>query len=362
MFCRRASFFYSQFSLSSYFFFCACSGDSRLFLFSTDGKVNTAVPQAKEGPVADFSWNPTDSSQFIVIAGKSPPAATLHTLPKGDAVFSFGAGAFNTVKYQPQGKMVILGGFGNMSGDLQVWDCKKYKAVSPVFNTPVATHVSWAPSGRHILAATTRPRLMVDNGYRVWSYKGQLLHHAAWEQLFEACWRSQPIASFPDRPPSPMLRGKAAAAAAAAAGAGAGSPAEGGAVASPASGASAPVSSAPAATSSGGKYVPPHLRNAAASAAAVGLPSPKSGDGGGSPSMVSAMMSEGYQKAGRIGPGGISSLQGPKPVAVIPGMDPAAGAAKKKKKRRGKGKGGAAAAGGAAAEDADGDDGEEGDD
>ena len=54
-----------------------CSGDSRLFLFTVDGKVAAAVAQAKEGAIADFAWSPTDPNAFIVIAGKSPPAATL---------------------------------------------------------------------------------------------------------------------------------------------------------------------------------------------------------------------------------------------------------------------------------------------
>ena len=35
------------------------SGDSRLFLFTVDGKVSAAVAQAKEGPIADFGWSPT---------------------------------------------------------------------------------------------------------------------------------------------------------------------------------------------------------------------------------------------------------------------------------------------------------------
>ena len=186
-------------SASSYY------GDSRLFLFTVDGRVSMAVPQAKEGPIADFAWSPTDPLAFIVIAGRSPPAAQLHALPSGAPTFSFGTGAFNTVRFQPQGRMVVLGGFGNMSGDLQVWDVAKTRAVSPIFNTPVATAFAWGADGRTLLAATTRPRLMVDNGWRVWSYKGQLLQHVKMDALFDATWRPAAVAApFPDRAPSPM--------------------------------------------------------------------------------------------------------------------------------------------------------------
>jgi translation initiation factor 2A len=314
-----------------------CSGDSRLFLFTADGKVSAAVPQAKEGAVADFAWNPTDPGQFIVIAGRSPPAATLHTLPKGDAVFSFGTGSFNTVKFQPQGRAVALGGFGNMGGDVQVWDVKKCKPVSAVWNTPVATHFSWGPDGRTFLAATTRPRLNVDNGYRLYTYKGALLRHVPLETLFDAQWRPAPPAVFPDRAVSPLARGAAAAAPSAGAAAGAGGAGAATGAVSPASAAAAPTPAAPPARA--GAYVPPHLRGAA-----VGS------------SSVTAMMKEGHKKAERlVGPGAASTA--PKAL-LVPGMV-TDGDAKKKRRRKKKTAGPGGAAAGAGGDD-DGD--EEGDD
>ena len=85
-----------------------CSGDSRLFLMSLDGKVNMAVPGAKEGPVHDFAWNPKGDS-FIAITGNSPPEAVLVT-KAGVPTFTFGTGSFNTVVYSPTGRFVLLAG------------------------------------------------------------------------------------------------------------------------------------------------------------------------------------------------------------------------------------------------------------
>lgn len=266
-------------------------------------------------------------------------------------MFSFGTGAFNTIKYQPQGRAVLLGGFGNMGGDVQVWDTVKFKPFSPVFNTPVATAVAWAPDGRTLLAATTRPRLMVDNGVRMWTLRGELLAHSPADALFHASWRPAPAGVFPDRPISPLARrpvgaAGAAGAAASAATAGSGGAAVGGAGAGAAGGAgaaaAAPSALAPAAkaaaaakpASSGGKYVPPHLRGAGGAAVAT--------------SVVAAAMSEGTKKAERlVGPGSAAAAAAAPPVRVIPGMDPAD--AKKKRKRKPKNKapgpdGGAAAA------------------
>jgi translation initiation factor 2A len=177
-----------------------------------------------------------------------------------------------------------------MSGDVQTWDVAKCKPVSPVFNTPCATAFAWAPDGRTLLAATTRPRLMVDNGWRVWSYKGQLLQHVAMDALFDAAWRPAAAAApFADRPPTPPPRGdrggakaaKAAAAAGGEAGAGAGAPAAG-AGAGAGAGSGMGLSSAPRAKA--GAYVPPHLRGAGPGASAV-----------------VELMSEGHKKAGKVG-------------------------------------------------------------
>lgn len=334
-----------------------CSGDSRVFLFSSDGKIATPVPQAKEGPVSDFAFNPADPGKFILIAGRSPPQGTLHTLPKGEAVFSFGTGAFNTVKYQPQGRAVLIGGFGNMGGDLQIWDTAKCKPLSPVWNTPVATAVEWGPDGRTILAATTRPRLMVDNALRLWSLRGELLSLSPEEALFHASWRPAPAGAFPDRPVSPLPRRPAAGAAAggvaaaasvggavggagAAAVGGAGSGAVAPAAAAPVAAAAKPAPATAAATGKpGGKYVPPHLRGASGAAVAT--------------SAVAAAMSEGLKKAERlVGPGSAAAAAAAPPVRVIPGMDPAEG--KKKRKRKPKAKtavAGEGGAGGAGSED-----------
>jgi len=325
-----------------------------VFLFSLDGRVSAAVAQPKEGPVHDFAWSPTDPAQFVCIAGKSPPQAALFSLPKGEATFSFGTGPFNTVKWQPQGRLVLLGGFGNMSGDVQVWDARRCKPASPPFSTvSVATQLEWAPDGRTLVAATCKPRLNVDNGYRLWTYHGRLLTHVPLESLYDAAWRPAPApGAFPDRPPSPFA-GKAAAAAAAA----------GGAASSAASAAAAPSAAALAAASSAvpGLAAPPAPAAVAASVAGA-LGSGKAGAyvpphlrGTGAASTVTALMKEGHRKAERLGPAAAAAAAAaPAPVSVVPGMDPA-DAGKKKRRRRKK----AAAGGAGGGDEGEGEDGGE---
>lgn len=65
----------------------------------------------------------------------------------------------------------------------------------------------WSPDGRRLLTATTAPRLNVDNGFKIWRYNGDLLHHAArdgeGQKLYEAKWKPAAEGTYTDRPISP---------------------------------------------------------------------------------------------------------------------------------------------------------------
>ena len=181
-------------------------GDSRLFLLSRDGKINISVSPPKEGPTHDFAWSP-DGEFFIVIAGNTPPGATLYN-KTGVAVFSFGAAAHNTVKISPNGKVVALCGFGNMAGNLWFWDIAKQQLLGQMANAPCTVHADWAPDSRHFLTSTTRPRLQVDNGFKIWNYHGICVLNKPIDFLYLAEWRPRPrgvigIPLYPERAPSP---------------------------------------------------------------------------------------------------------------------------------------------------------------
>lgn len=106
---------------------------------------------AKSGPIYDVAWSP-NSSQFCVVFGFMPAKATVYNL-KCDPVFDFGTGPRNAIYYRwgltwahrrgpyrsagpdprlllsPQGHILVLAGFGNLQGHMEVWDMKKRQQV-----------------------------------------------------------------------------------------------------------------------------------------------------------------------------------------------------------------------------------------
>lgn len=174
-------------------------GEQTLHYLGVNGE--TALVQlSKNGPIYDVAWSPS-STEFCVVYGFMPAKATVFNL-KCDPVYDFGTGPRNAAYYSPQGHILILAGFGNLRGQMEVWDAKNYKQVSKP-QAPDATHFSWCPDGEHIVTATCSPRLRVSNGYKIWHYTGSVLQKwdvAAGSELWEVRWQLLPDGSFPERP------------------------------------------------------------------------------------------------------------------------------------------------------------------
>jgi translation initiation factor 2A len=144
----------------------------------------------KEGPIHDFAWNP-NSREFAVTYGYVPARTTLFDA-KANEMHSFGTEARNYLKYQPQGRLLLSAGFGNLNGNVDIWDLRSRKKVCE-FSAPNSTVCEWSPCGRFILTGILSPRLRVDNGVKVWWCAGKLLHVQLLDELYQVCSRTSYI-------------------------------------------------------------------------------------------------------------------------------------------------------------------------
>jgi translation initiation factor 2A len=58
---------------------------------------------------------------------------------------------------------VILTGFGNLRGEIELWDIMNRKLIA-TSNASDSTLLEWSPDGEHYVTATTAPRLRMSNG------------------------------------------------------------------------------------------------------------------------------------------------------------------------------------------------------
>lgn len=57
-----------------------------------------------------------------------PAKASLFNL-KCEPIYDFGTGPRNSIYYNPQGNILLLAGFGNLRGNVEIWDSNTKKIV-----------------------------------------------------------------------------------------------------------------------------------------------------------------------------------------------------------------------------------------
>lgn len=173
-------------------------GESFLYLLNVATRSDMRIILKKEGPVHDVVWSDT-SDQFGAVYGYMPAQTTffnargkeLHTLPPSSR---------NTLRYSPQGRYIVVAGFGNLQGAMDILDREKNFATVASLTASNTTFYEWSPCGRYILTATLSPRLRVDNGVRLWHFSGKLLYHSETPDLYAVGWRPQIFKKIPEGP------------------------------------------------------------------------------------------------------------------------------------------------------------------
>ena len=163
------------------------------------------ISLSKEGPIYDASWSPS-GRQFTVVYGAMPAKASLFN-EKGEQLFDFGSGHKNMALYNPQGNILMIAGFGNLRGKIDMWNMTNATKPEHIcdFEAPDQTDVKWCPDGRHIVTSTCAPRLRLDNGYKIWHYTGSVLHETKInppDELWEVDWQIRAPGLFPSFPVS----------------------------------------------------------------------------------------------------------------------------------------------------------------
>ncbi|KAF7159872.1 hypothetical protein CNMCM6106_007298 [Aspergillus hiratsukae] len=170
-------------------------GETTLYLLSANGGFDSRVDLDKEGPIHDVSWNP-NSKEFGVVYGYMPAKTTIFNF-RGVAKHSFPLAPRNTILFSPHGRFVLVAGFGNLAGQMDIYDLdKNYNKVATV-EASNASVCEWSPDGQFILTATTSPRLRVDNGIRIWHVSGGLMYNEDMNELYEVVWRPQSTTQHP---------------------------------------------------------------------------------------------------------------------------------------------------------------------
>jgi translation initiation factor 2A len=102
-----------------------------------------------------------------------PAVATLYD-KLSNPLFEFGKRYRNTIRICPFSSSVLIGGFGNLAGEVDFWNLNEHKEIGKT-KAYCTVGIDWAPNGKYVLSAVLYERVKVDNEIRIYSAFGRLL-------------------------------------------------------------------------------------------------------------------------------------------------------------------------------------------
>eukprot|EP00427_Karlodinium_veneficum_P034023 CAMPEP_0169291452 /NCGR_PEP_ID=MMETSP1016-20121227/62251_1 /TAXON_ID=342587 /ORGANISM="Karlodinium micrum, Strain CCMP2283" /LENGTH=591 /DNA_ID=CAMNT_0009382051 /DNA_START=130 /DNA_END=1906 /DNA_ORIENTATION=- len=124
-------------------------GSTNLYFLRADGQEDATVSAAGDGAVHDVEWCPIQD-EFLLLAGDLPCRMNLFDGKKANQKMEFGSGHRNTIRFNPFGRFVVLGGFGQLAGDTDFWDKAGRKKLGSIRMEccVVASTPSWSFPGQ----------------------------------------------------------------------------------------------------------------------------------------------------------------------------------------------------------------------
>ncbi|PKS07117.1 hypothetical protein jhhlp_005717 [Lomentospora prolificans] len=166
-------------------------GETTLYLLSAKGDFDARVALDKDGPIHDVAWSP-NSKEFGVVYGYMPAKTTIFN-HRAVATHSFPIGPRNKIIFSPTGRFVLVAGFGNLAGQMDIYDAEKDFRKLCTIESGNPSVCEWSSDSRFIMTATLSPRLRVDNGVKLWHVTGPLIYNQDFTELYTALWRPVPV-------------------------------------------------------------------------------------------------------------------------------------------------------------------------
>lgn len=204
-------------------------GTTYLYWLSVEGSKpkQTQIYGAKDGGIQDLCWSPK-ANEFMVVVGMLPATVALHDGKTGKLTTNLGSTRRNTLKWNPFGRFVAIGGFGTLPGDLDFYDRSKDETISSL-RAALTVNCQWAPDGRHFMACTVAPRMNEGNQISLYKYTGEKVlkmdfvpdvvegrhedtgagaRTKTQALLFQSSWRPDGEKKYEDRAASPPRNGQ----------------------------------------------------------------------------------------------------------------------------------------------------------
>jgi translation initiation factor 3 subunit B len=152
--------------------------------------------------VGAFSWDPR-TPRFAIITGENSRNEVhiynVRKAVKPDIILK--DKQCNQLYWAPNGDFLVIAAIGgSFVGSLEFFSANEKSTLSTKEH-PSCNHVVWDPSGRFVVSCVTQPltespdswKYAMNNGYKVWSLSGKLLHEVSLDRMYQFLWRPRPV-------------------------------------------------------------------------------------------------------------------------------------------------------------------------
>jgi len=181
---------------------------SALELFRVDEPLVPVEIIDIKDPILAFAWEPNGGHRFAVIHqpdGKTRPDISFFSMLATDGkrkevtkIYTLNNRLANALFWSPMGDgHIVCAGLGDgFDGQIEFVDLEnKWNKQLEHYR---CTNVAWDPSGRVVATSVVQPldgaffKFQMDNGYKLWTFQGQLFHEASFENMYQLQWRPRP--------------------------------------------------------------------------------------------------------------------------------------------------------------------------
>ncbi|XBW34933.1 hypothetical protein QEN19_000497 [Hanseniaspora menglaensis] len=164
------------------------NGENKLYLLSHISSKAILLTLSKDnGPIHDINWA-ADGNVFAVNSGYMP-SKTIFYNTMGDTLKEMAADRKNTIMFSPNGRYVLIAGWGNLAGGVDIIDISRDYSKVVSFQASNINFAQWSPEGEFLIMAITSPRLRVDNIVKILHYSGKLVYVKEFAELLQCGWR-----------------------------------------------------------------------------------------------------------------------------------------------------------------------------
>ena len=95
----------------------------------------------------------------------------------------------NTIRVNPFSNCLLIGGFGNLAGEMDFWDLKNLKELGST-KSYCSVAVEWAADGKHLMTAVLFERVRVDNELKIFNAAAKQIIYKKYhdQELLDVLW------------------------------------------------------------------------------------------------------------------------------------------------------------------------------